>query len=119
MFSNFGEVIFEAPVRAPPGWPESDWHYDSFRTDFAGLGNDWAIRNPGDRVGWLAGFGYVYQIEPPGYFVASRCVCVPHWFLALLFAVLPAVRILLILRTRRRHRAGICPNCGYDLRATI
>ena len=42
----------------------------------------------------------------------------PHWFPALLFAILPTIRLVKILRTRRRHRAGLCPTCGYDLRAT-
>jgi hypothetical protein len=42
----------------------------------------------------------------------------PHWFLALLFAILPAIHLRAILRTRRRNRIGLCQNCGYDLRAT-
>jgi hypothetical protein len=45
----------------------------------------------------------------------TRFVNLPYWFLALapaLFAV------LMILRRRRKLSPGLCPRCGYDLRAT-
>jgi hypothetical protein len=46
----------------------------------------------------------------------------PHWSLATLFALLPTWRLIsAILRTRRRakrQRLGLCPTCGYDLRAS-
>jgi hypothetical protein len=68
------------------------------------------------RSASLFGFGYVFfQIQPGDFYCA---VFFPHWFLALLFAILPAVHLRGILRTRRRNRAGLCPTCGYDLRAT-
>ena len=57
------------------------------------------------------GFGYL-EIE------RLRCVSVPHWSLALLFAILPALHLRAFIRSRRRHRIGHCPRCGYDLRAT-
>ncbi len=47
-----------------------------------------------------------------------QMVLIPHWFLALLFAILPALRLRAAIRSHRRHRAGLCPVCGYDLRAT-
>ncbi len=60
-------------------------------------------------------FGYVYtNYVQPSYGHAWF----PHWFLALLFAILPTVRFLTILRTRRQNRAGLCEHCGYDLCAT-
>jgi hypothetical protein len=43
-------------------------------------------------------------------------VMVPHWFLALLFAAGPAWWA--IGRRSRNKRSGLCPTCGYDLRAT-
>jgi len=43
-------------------------------------------------------------------------VWVPHWSLALLFAMLPARRMQLWLRSRRRKARGLCLSCGYDLR---
>jgi hypothetical protein len=47
----------------------------------------------------------------------TRFVVVPHWFLALVFAILPALHVRSILRSRR-YGPGLCPACGYDLRAT-
>jgi len=45
-------------------------------------------------------------------------VCLPVWFVALLFSVAPLRRLELKIRSRRRHEVGRCPACGYDLRAT-
>jgi hypothetical protein len=42
----------------------------------------------------------------------------PHASLVVLTATLPALRLLGLLRARRRHGRGLCPTCGYDLRAT-
>src|SRR4051795_1981793 len=46
---------------------------------------------------------------------------VPHWLVAVTAAVPPFVWLLVlrrIRRARRRARQGLCPMCGYDLRAT-
>lgn len=55
--------------------------------------------------------------------VAGRVlqVRVPHWFLLALFLLLPGFRALSVFRGRcgrRRAASGLCPSCGYDLRAT-
>ncbi|MFI5379659.1 MAG: hypothetical protein ACHRHE_10205 [Tepidisphaerales bacterium] len=42
----------------------------------------------------------------------------PHWFVAAMFSILPAIRLWAWRRQRRRNRVGLCPTCGYDLRAT-
>ena len=50
-----------------------------------------------------------------------RWVGVPFWSLVLLAALPPAAWTAGQLRRRRasrRHRPGLCPRCGYDLRAT-
>jgi len=43
---------------------------------------------------------------------------VPGWFILLTSAILPILCVICRLRRRLRLRAGLCPRCGYDLRAT-
>ncbi len=40
------------------------------------------------------------------------------WWLCLPFAPLPAIWLIEFARLRRRCEKGLCPTCGYDLRAT-
>jgi hypothetical protein len=47
-----------------------------------------------------------------------RAVVIPLWFVAVISACLPTWRLRAALRSRRRRRLGLCPTCGYDLRAT-
>ena len=49
------------------------------------------------------------------YFVAY----VPYWTVLLLTLVAPGIRFLRARRSARRRRLGLCPACGYDLRATL
>jgi hypothetical protein len=42
----------------------------------------------------------------------------PHWALLPPLMVLPIYGVWLRSRVRRRAAAGLCPLCGYDLRAT-
>ena len=48
----------------------------------------------------------------------SFTLVLPYWLLGGLSALLPAARARAALRRRRRSRPGLCPVCGYDLRAT-
>jgi len=46
---------------------------------------------------------------------------VPYWLLAILLAIPPILWSAQFFRLRRRRnriRNGLCPQCGYDLRAT-
>ena len=52
--------------------------------------------NPGDR--------WILSVRP--------------WLPTLLAAVLPAVWVYRFRKARRARRKGLCPACGYDLRAT-
>jgi hypothetical protein len=48
-------------------------------------------------------------------------IVMPFWLPAGLTAVLPAVSVVRFYRDRRwrrRQSVGLCPSCGYDLRAT-
>jgi hypothetical protein len=61
---------------------------------------------------------------PPAAATARRTATsftIPHWAVVLLFATVPllwCLRFRLPLRRYRRRRRGLCPDCGYDLRAT-
>ena len=80
------------------------------------LGAGWLSHEsePSRPYSWGSGFlGFGYENLSH-----VRVVDVPHWFLALLFAVPPTLTLRAAIRSRRRHRAGFCPTCGYDLRAT-
>ena len=43
---------------------------------------------------------------------------VPDWLLLLLLLVPPVRAARRLVKSRRASRAGLCPKCGYDLRAT-
>ncbi len=71
----------------------------------------------GDR---LLGFGWQRQViqvpsDNAAITLTIRLMIVPLWVLIVPLLPLP---LLWIARHRRRSRAGYCPHCGYDLRAT-
>jgi hypothetical protein len=76
--------------------------------------NDDDDRSITDRPKWqVVGFAWWYDPQPYAFLI------VPHWALAAVAAVLPAWQYGRHMRRgRRRTRAGLCPACGYDLRAT-
>ena len=49
---------------------------------------------------------------------AQRFELLPYWFITTALAAPAAVRLVVRYRNRRRFGAGLCPQCGYDLRAT-
>jgi hypothetical protein len=94
---------------------------------------------PDERVRWVeqnierdggtvhVGFGFSrYQRQFPlgpreGNAVSNQTaelVMLPDWFVALIFAILPAIWLYRWRRSRRRFAARLCQTCGYDLRAT-
>jgi hypothetical protein len=84
----------------------SDW----YRSDLMGLG--------GFR---LSTSRELIQPEDVAIWRVNREARTPSWFLALIFALWPAVigcRWLARRRSMRRKTSGHCLACGYDLRAT-
>ena len=68
---------------------------------------------------WTAEFRWVYlgygmdlPIEYP-----SR-ITIPDWFIFSITAVLPFLWYRSYRRRRLAERKGLCPTCGYDLRAS-
>ncbi len=66
------------------------------------------------------GFGQVSETFPSASGTTFRCsaLSVPFWVLFLATTGLPSWWLHRRLMVRRRSRAGLCPACGYDLRAT-
>ena len=64
------------------------------------------------------GFGGIEHrtVAAPGRWLSEFRV--PTWTAVLVLAVLPAVAATRYWRDRRRGTPGLCPACGYDLRAT-
>ena len=63
------------------------------------------------------GGGFAVSRSAPEY-GALGGVLAPLWLPAAAFAMSPIAWLILRLRRWRRQRAGLCPQCGYDLRAT-
>ena len=89
-----------------PGWDEIPWSATWIRTDRL-LPDDEALRMLGE-------FAF-YPRQRPG---TPWIVRLPDW--ALVVAAGAPLLPLLFSRWRRRRRrmVGVCPRCGYDLRAT-
>lgn len=90
-----------------------------------------ALDNFGNAVEWKPAGGYhfggdisrwtgPFEVEDTvdGADFEFRGFILPHRALALATAALPAARLFAFVRQRRRRRAGLCADCGYDLRAT-
>ena len=68
------------------------------------------------------GFHYATSVhrDPalPAWTRHNRSLRVPHWLAVAALGVGPARRLPRLWLERRRRPAGVCPSCGYDLRAT-
>ncbi len=108
--SSFGHVRFDFATWDNGRGNEPGIHFDSGRHN-----DDFLPISPNHpAVVWHAGSSLIYD------HAANRLgghwwgLTVPVWPIVILTAVAPTVW----LRRRRRHPAGHCPTCGYDLRAT-
>ena len=82
-------------------------------------GRAWSFTELGGAQGTLFNrFGFALPYDHNGA-VESRTLACPFWFLVLLTAILPAVRLARRRARRLRMGAGLCQHCGYDCRATL
>ena len=79
----------------------------------------------GGSFWWRHGFRFEWprwHATPQGYHLGRYTLAAfsaPHWFFFLLFTILPCLWLFRRLRSfLHRSRAGLCPICGYDLRAS-
>jgi hypothetical protein len=89
------------------------WQYQRYE-------NTLDFEPPGAPHG-LLGIEYRYSAQLGG--DKTLWLTLPDWAPALCFAILPAAWLTLEVRRRRRRDRrlthGLCPACGYDLRATM
>lgn len=106
-----GELVStDYPV--PSGWEGSFWPFtrnvDTFSADL--------------RRGTTLGFEFRHwRKQTRTLREDSRTVKLPYWFVVICLGVTPTVRGLRFWRSRRRRKRGklgLCPTCGYDLRAS-
>jgi hypothetical protein len=117
--SNHSSIYFERNSGA--NWvtnPAKEWRWQS---EPPSPGTTWdsdvsrrVVRLRLLRFAWAAH-------DPPAEKYRLRMLIVPYWFVSLSAAIVPASRLRATLKRRlqrRRSTDGLCPTCGYDLRAT-
>jgi hypothetical protein len=115
---------WHADVRHPPGpgvgiYPRTQWERFGLYRE---AGTAVAPMTPDGRAFWDPPARWVPPVirrfSPP---MAYWNFGLPYWMPAAVLAALPIARgyrWLVALRKARRSSAGLCPSCGYDLRAT-
>jgi hypothetical protein len=99
---NEGEVHVEMPAR---------WYTVTDRTAL------WLNARPDGQTVQVLGFAWESCRFAPQFEGWYRVITFPCWFTALLFAIPPSAWVRAKVH-RRAVRAGLCPVCGYDMRAT-
>jgi hypothetical protein len=101
------------------GWSQARWH-PSLPEEFLIVPGHWGFglqtfdssANPLTLQPIQVVRGVLHQVH---YHVTA--LWIPWWAVALLFATSPALAVWRRWRSRAAH-PGLCPACGYDLRAT-
>jgi hypothetical protein len=71
-----------------------------------------------NRLGFLLDRDDIRRDAAQNTFRSEWMVAGPYWAPCAGAAIMPGALLLARLRRRTRTRAGLCPACGYDLRAT-
>jgi hypothetical protein len=101
-YEQQGLIKFESSEVAELEWPW-DW-FRSFARSRYGVG--------GIEVG-LGG-----SVDPAGVRMSLRYFMLPHWLMLLTVGVVGTYAATPTVRSWRRNARGLCPACGYDLRAS-
>jgi hypothetical protein len=103
-------------ARRRVGGLRASWQFSTHPSALSSLaGGADLVERLGFRVSW---YGHKYA---DGNLDAVRLLSVPAWFLTALLALPPIVwlvRRVKLQRRERRREGGLCPSCGYDLRAS-
>lgn len=119
---SIGGRIYFLRVAASPHAPA----FGTFQRDYAATQspaswiNDLEFMPNFEWAGFAMGGGpyaYAYGEHATDY-SEYRAVVLPYWLVAIASAVLPLTVLLASARRRRRKYEGLCPACGYDLRAS-
>jgi hypothetical protein len=116
-------IVFAGSNNTPHDWGSHGLHYyigDSYSLGYLSYV---VICDPQSGIVWphLSDFGVGHRRasrDPDEAFLESVAVMVPAWFAMFLFGISPGISALIYIRRWRRHLAGLCQRCGYDLRAT-
>jgi hypothetical protein len=86
-------------------------------------GSNTMQRFPSGLSWWSAAYSHeprrLVLPGPPDRIWSERWLAyIPFWEIAALAAILPVLWMTTPLRRRHRNQSGLCPVCGYDLRAT-
>ena len=123
--SEAGLLRYRIEITKTPATGDADAHARSLHLDryvvasYPPRTDNPTVVGVGEAVPiWLWRLGFNYATPFPSWNSEVYGATCPHWFPALLLVGMPAG--CLVRRARRRHRAhaGVCPACGYDLRAT-
>ena len=112
---TFGVYVGRVRFGEPPGARRIVWQHNVQRADRV------QIHPLAPRGFRLLGFGWLYERDTPTMLGAYHTLwqaTLPGWFVALMLALPGWFLWQHERRLRRARREGLCPNCGYDLRAT-
>jgi hypothetical protein len=101
-------AVKQFAAEAPPGW--------NWGTDRPGRVFPASTDRPLSHFGFL---GWAINEHDPGVRSLGVGWSTPFWFLALLTAAIPTVRLVTRLRQRRPFEQGHCPACGYDMTGNV
>ena len=117
-------------MRAGLLWDSTpDKWYDSFRAGPMGIQPEELLEAPADGATIDRRFAGFRQVHSDAWFpraqlmegyptVRSSAIYIPWWFVTLIAATPAAVLLVRARRDALRRRRGLCPACGYDLRAS-